>query len=346
MVKRFDGIEFWERRCRALELSQISGSDSASDSSSESDTDASLLLVETSEIDSPELDSPEKTSEPTWPRTAKTPEDLIRSQPIVIQTVSAVHNVRNSLSTSPLLDHRSQSASVQLSNSYEEKEEFLTVVKRNDSGSPNALGIDNRRSQSGPSNITTLRRRTPLKLETTNLTIKTRRQQRHSTLPNLPISSHNSTPLDHKHTFSASAECNKCLTRQTDKAYEALAEALKDKRRDSTRMTIIRPTIDCRMPSLKSPKPIRPKIIPQHLEKAQQWAESQEDLDSSTVSSMSSPMSPMMPISMSLDGKTPPKIEIPPMGCNLDHDLGDFLKWEARHVCAYGYGTNGFSLSP
>lgn len=343
MVKRFNGFDFWEQRFRAQQsLSSGSGSSSDSDSDSES---------ECSPVETPDASTIDKislvTEQSPSSQDNKSTNQIVRSQPIIIRTVAAVHDVRNSLSFSPSLDHHSQSASVLLSNSYDETEEFLTVVKRNDSHKKrNIQTIDTIRSGSG----TPLRRRSPLKIDTTNLSAGPRRQvqQRHSTLPKLPFSDKYNIISEHRHTLNASSDCTTCLTQQTDKAFEALTDALREKRRDP-----ITPTIhllsgkDFDVPVIRSPKPIRPKIISQHLERAQQWAESQQDFDSSTVSSLSSPMSPMMPISLSVDTrKSPVKTEIIPMGCNLDHDLDDFLKWEAKHVCAYGYGTNGFAISP
>lgn len=333
MVKRFNGFDFWEQRFRAQQ-SLSSGSSSSADSDSDSESDISIdeisLLTEQSPCS----------------QENKSTHQITRSQPILIKTVAA-HDVRNSLAFSPSLDHHSQSASVLLSNSYDEKEEFLTVVKRNDTHNKrNIQTIDTRRSASG----TTLRRQTPLKIDTTNLSAGPRRQvqQRHSTLPKLPSSDKYNIIPEHRHTLNAPSDCTTCLTQQTDEAFEALADALREKRREP-----IKPTIqlisgkDFDVPVIRTPKPIRPKIISQHLERAQQWAESQRDFDSSTVSSLSSPMSPMMPISLSVNTKkSPVEAEIIPMGCNLDHDLEDFLKWEAQHVCAYGYGTDVFPISP
>jgi cytoskeletal protein RodZ len=343
MVKRFNGFDFWEQRFRAQQ-SLSSGSSSSSDSDSDSESECSPMETpDVSTIDKISLATEQNPSS----QNNKSTNQIVRSQPIIIKTVAAVHDVRNSLSFSPSLDHHSQSASVLLSSSYDEKEEFLTVIKRNDSHNKrNIPTIDTRRSGSG----TPLRRRSPLKIDTTNLSAGPRRQvqQRHSTLPKLPSSDkYNITP-EHRHTFNASSDCTTCLTQQTDKAFEALADALREKRRDRKTPTIhLISGKDFDVPVIRSPKPIRPKIISQHLERAQQWAESQQDFDSLTVSSLSSPMSPMMPISLSVDTeKSPVKTEIIPMGCNLDHDLGDFLKWEAKHVCAYGYGTNGFAISP
>ncbi|KAI1053458.1 hypothetical protein LB506_012545 [Fusarium annulatum] len=336
MVKRFDGLEFWEQRCKALELSQTPATKSPTDSEPS-------LSFESPKIHSAEPASPAP-SLIKWPTTAKPFGSLDDSEPIFIQTVSAVHDVRNSMSFSPSLDQHSQSACVLRPSSFEGKEEFLTVISRGGSDITWDSSMDERKSPSAGSNITQLRRRSPLRLQTTNLSGMAQRQQRHSMMPNLPAANTNNSPIDYRHTLSASADCDKCITRQTDKVFEALTNALSNKRQDETKhLTVIRPTIDCRMPSLKSPKPIRPRMIRQ---KTQEWAATQEDIDSSTASSLSSPLSPMMPIQISLDGKDLDKSEIPPMGCNLDHDLEDFLKWEARNVCAYGYGTNGYTLSP
>ncbi|KAF5650034.1 hypothetical protein F52700_473 [Fusarium sp. NRRL 52700] len=336
MVKRFDGIEFWEQRCKALQLSQTPASKSPTDS------EPSLSF------DSPEIHSAEPASPALslikWPTTAKPLGSVDESEPIFIKTVSAVHDVRNSMSFSPSLDQHSQSACVLRPSSFEGQEEFLTVISRGGSDIKRDRNLVERKSPSGGSNITELRRRSPLRLQTTNLSAMAQHQQRHTMMPNLPASSTNDLPLDHRHTLNASADCNECITRQTDKAFEALTNALNNKRQDETKhLTVIRPTINCRLPSLKSPKPIRPKMIRQ---RTQQWAETQEDIDSSKASSLSSPMSPMMPLQISLGGKDLDKSGIPPMGCNLDHDLEDFLKWEARNVCAYGYGTNGHTFSP
>ncbi|KAF5647847.1 uncharacterized protein FTJAE_1530 [Fusarium tjaetaba] len=335
MVKRFDGLEFWEQRCRALQLSQTPATKSPTDS------EPSLSF------ESPELSSAEPASPALslikWPTTAKPLESVDDCEPIFIQTVSAVHDVRNSMSFSPSLDQHSQSACVLRPSSFEGKEEFLTVISRGGSDVKRDRSMDERKSPSAVLNTTQLRRRSPLRLQTTNLSAMAQRQQRHSMMPNLPAPNTKDSPLDHRHTLSASADCNKCITHQTDKAFEALTQALNNKRQDETKhLTIIRPTIDCRMPSLKAPKPIRPKML---RKKTQEWTETQEDIDSSTASSLSSPISPMMPIQTSLDGKDSGKSDIPPMGCNLDHDLDDFLKWEARNVCAYGYGTNGYTFS-
>jgi hypothetical protein len=345
MVKRFNGFDFWEQRFRAQ---QGHNSEVESESESESDVESEPpSLVESPHIHV-ETISPVKTLQ-TWQQTTKS-EGIVRSRPILIQSIG-VHDVRNSMSFSPSLDHRSQSAFISHPNSYEEKEEFLTVIRTNDSASSrrsslNASPIEKRQSQFGPSNNTPQLRRSPLKLQTTNLSRLTRYQQRHSASPNLPIS--NYTPSEHRHAANASADCTPCITHKTDKAFEALSDVLKQKPVPIIEpVTILRPSKDSPLPVIRSPTPIRPKIISQHLERAQQWAESQEDFDSSTASSLSSPMSPMMSIDIPLDSKKGPiKPEIIPMGCNLDHDLDDFLKWEAKHVCAYGYGTNGWTLSP
>ncbi|KAF4949208.1 hypothetical protein FGADI_9065 [Fusarium gaditjirri] len=331
MVKRFNGIEFWEQRCRALQLSQTPATKSPTESEPS-------LSFESPETPSAEPASP-ALSLIKWPTTAKPLGSVADPEPIFIHTVSAVHDVRNSMSFSPSLDQHSQSACVLRPSSFEGREEFLTVVSRDGSDIKRDGSLDERKSPSAGSNATQLRRRSPLRLQTTNLSAMAQRQPRHSMMPNLPASSTNSTPLDHRYTL----DCNKRTARQTDKAFEALTNALNNKPQDDAKhLTVIRPTIDCRMPSLKSPKPIRPKMIRQ---KTQQWAETQEYIDSSTASSLSSPMSPMMPVQISLDGKDLDKSEIPPIGCNLDHDLDDFLKWEARNVCAYGYGTNGYDFS-
>ncbi|KAF4334976.1 hypothetical protein FBEOM_11173 [Fusarium beomiforme] len=254
MVRRFDGFDFWERRCKALELSQTPAT------KSDIDSEPSLSF---------ETESPKFHSEPTspvlsqiiWPTIAKPLGSATPTEPIVIRTVSAVHDVRNSMSFSPSLDQNSQSACVLRPGSYEEKEEFLTVIKREGSRTNRDGIIGARRVQSGPSN-TRPKRRSPLKLETTNLSGVSRPQQRYSTMPDLPPPSSNISPLDHRHTLGASADCNKCISRETDKAFEALTNALRDKRQDETKhITIIRPSIDCRMPSLKSPKPVRPKVL-------------------------------------------------------------------------------------
>lgn len=47
------------------------------------------------------------------------------------------------------------------------------------------------------------------------------------------------------------------------------------------------------------------------------------------------PQSPMMDLVVNKDSDG--KGFIVPMGFNLGHDLGDFLKWEAEHVCAPGF---------
>ncbi|KAM0422574.1 hypothetical protein ACHAPD_001028 [Fusarium lateritium] len=288
MVKPFNGFDFWEQRIRAQQ-GHISEVESGPESELESDIESEPCSpVETPDIHIEAL-SPAKSLQ-TWSQPTK-PDGIVRSRPILIQTVG-VHDVRNSMSFSPSLDHHSHSVSVSHPNSYEEKGEFLTVIKTNDSFSSrrssfNASPMEKRRSEVGPSNNTTKLRRSPLKLQTTNLS------------------------------------------------------------RVSQPVTILRPSKDSPLPIIRSPTPIRPKIISQHLEKAQLWAESQEDFDSSTASSLSSPMSPMMSFDLPLDNKNGPvKTEIVPMGCNLDHDLDDFLKWEAKHVCAYGYGTNGWAFSP
>lgn len=345
MVKRFNGFDFWEQRFKAQQ-GQNSEVESSSDSESDIESEPSL-------VDSPDLEADAVTPVLThqlWPQITKD-DGIFRSQPILIKAVG-VHDIRNSMSFSPALDHHSQSASVLHPSSYEEKEDFLTVIRRNDSSlsskrtSPNTSPIEKRQSQVGSSNNTPLLRRSPLKLQTTNLSRATHYQQRHSALPNLPLS--NITPSEHRHTFNASADCTPCITQQTDKAFEALTDALKPKHLSIIEpATILRSSKDSPVPVLRSPTPIRPKIISQHLERAQLWVESQQDSDSSIASSLSSPMSPMMSIDVPMDDKKgPSKTDIIPMGYNLDHDLGDFLKWEAKHVCAYGYGTNGWNISP
>ncbi|RGP74474.1 hypothetical protein FLONG3_6033 [Fusarium longipes] len=342
MVKRFNGFDFWEQRIRAQQ-----GHISEVESEPESDIESEPSLVE-SPLIRVETTSPVETLQ-TWSQLPKS-DGIVRSRPILIQSIG-VHDVRNSMSFSPSLDHHSQSASISHPNSYEDKEEFLTVIRTNETSSSrrssfNTSPVEKRKSQVGPSNNTPQLRRSPLKLQTTNLSRLSRYQQRHSVSPNLPAS--NDTPSEHRHTFNASADCTPCVARKTDKAFEALSDALKQKQIPIIEpVTILRPSKDSPLPVIRSPTPIRPKIISQHLERAQQWAESQEDFDSSTASSLSSPMSPMLPIDIPLDTKEGPvKPEIIPMGCNLDHDLDDFLKWEAKHVCAYGYGTNGWTLSP
>ncbi|WXC56070.1 hypothetical protein SNK03_002008 [Fusarium graminearum] len=341
MVKRFNGFDFWEQRIRAQQ-GHISDVESEIESASESDIESEPC----SPAESPDIHI--ETLSPTnslqaWSQPTKS-DGIVRSRPILIQSVG-VHDVRDSMSFSPSLDHQSHSASVLHPNSYEEKGEFLTVIKTNDSftSSFDASPIE----KVGPSNNSPKLRRSPLKLQTTNLSRVTRHQQRHSALPSLPVTT--VTPSAHRHTFIASADCTPCVAIKTDKAFEALADALKPKQIPIIEpVTILRPSKDSPIPTLRAPTPLRPKIISQHLERAQLWAESQqEDFDSSTASSVSSPMSPMMSFDLPIDSKDGPvKTEIVPMGCNLDHDLDDFLKWEAKHVCAYGYGTNGWAFSP
>lgn len=54
-----------------------------------------------------------------------------------------------------------------------------------------------------------------------------------------------------------------------------------------------------------------------------------------TVQSCDSlPPSPMMPLVIDDGGEVQ---EAVPMGYNLGHDLGDFLKWEAENTYAGGY---------
>ncbi|KAM0351659.1 hypothetical protein ACHAPU_002669 [Fusarium lateritium] len=342
MVKRFNGFDFWEQRFKAKQPpSSVSVSGSGS-SDSGSDSDASL--AETPDVSTnEEIFLVTERDQSPEPQDARLVHPVTHSQPIIIKSVAAAHNVRNSISFLPSLDHHSQSADVLLPNSYEEKEEFLTVVKRNDSRNKrNAQPVDTRRSHSG----TIFKRKSPLTIDTTNLSPEYHRQarKRQSTLPK-PRTPHIATlKIDHKHTLNGPAGCTKCLTLQTDKAFEALANALGDKRQEPITPFLLRTTKNFDAPIIRSPKPLRPRIASQHLQKAQHWAESQQDFDSSTASSLSSPMSPMMPISLTPDTeKSSLQTEIIPMGCNLDHDLGDFLEWEARNVCAYGYGTNRFS---
>lgn len=340
MVKLFNGFDFWEQRYRAQQ-----GLESEIESEPESDIDSQPSLVD-SPVIAPEAITPVEIQQP-WPQSFKS-DGIVRSRPILIQSIG-VHDVRNSMSYTPSLDHHSQSASVLHPGSWEAKEEFLTVIKRNDSttsskqSSRSTSPIEFTKSPIVivPTNNTPLLRRSPLKIQTTNLSRGARAQQRHSALPKLSI---NNSPPEHRHTFMSSADCTPC---QTDKAFDALADVLKQKQLAIIEpSTILRPSKDSPVPELRSPTPIRPKIISQHLERAQLWAESQEDFDGSTASSLSSPMSPMMPIDITDNKKTLAKPEIVPMGCNLDHDLNDFLKWESKNVCAYGYGTNGWSFSP
>ncbi|KAF3764485.1 hypothetical protein M406DRAFT_322626, partial [Cryphonectria parasitica EP155] len=62
-------------------------------------------------------------------------------------------------------------------------------------------------------------------------------------------------------------------------------------------------------------------------------------LGSLRESMVSLPQSPMLDLVMTtaVDGSK----EFVPMGYNLGHDLGDFLKWESEHVYASGfYGSD------
>ncbi|KAF5676596.1 hypothetical protein FHETE_2092 [Fusarium heterosporum] len=342
MVKRFNGFDFWEQRFKANQPPSSDSGSGSGCSDSGSDSDASLAIT-------PDVSTNEdiflvtETEQSSEPQEVNSTYQVTHSQPLIIKSVAAAHDVRNSISFLPSLDHYSQSADVLLPNSYEEKEEFLTVVKRNDSRSKrNTQPPDTRRSHSG----TIFKRQSPLTIDTTNLSPEYHRQarQRHSTLPDLPAPHNPTTKPHHKHTIDGPSDCAKCLTLQTDQAFEALANALGDKRQEPITPFLLRTTKNFEAPVIRSPKPLRPRIASQHLQKAQHWADSQRDFDSSTASSLSSPMSPMMPINLTPDtDKSSLDTEIIPMGCNLDHDLGDFLEWEARNVCAYGYGTNRFS---
>lgn len=59
------------------------------------------------------------------------------------------------------------------------------------------------------------------------------------------------------------------------------------------------------------------------------------EADATRASILSLPQSPMLDLRMTtaVDGSK----EFVPMGYNLGHDLGDFLKWEAEHVYASGF---------
>lgn len=62
---------------------------------------------------------------------------------------------------------------------------------------------------------------------------------------------------------------------------------------------------------------------------------------SSHGSAESLPPSPMMPLVVHMaDGEDDTPTETVPMGYNLGHDLGDFLRWEAEYVCASGFSTS------
>jgi len=66
----------------------------------------------------------------------------------------------------------------------------------------------------------------------------------------------------------------------------------------------------------------------------------------STVSGIPSlPQSPMMPLVVAASPRANRKdVEVVPMGYNLGHDLGDFLRWEAEHMYAGGeYNDRDFS---
>jgi hypothetical protein len=130
-----------------------------------------------------------------------------------------------------------------------------------------------------------------------------------------------------------------------DQALEALTDALRGSRGTTSESKVKTQTrrSSLKTPVVKMPKPIRPRAVSQQLEKAQRWAESQEEYDSSTASSTSSPMSPMMPISILLKHEGHEKglktAEVIPIEYNLNHDLNDFLRWEERNIGVYEYST-------
>ncbi|KAJ4248755.1 hypothetical protein NW762_012593 [Fusarium torreyae] len=340
MSKRFSGFDFWEERFQSLQQAKSTDPETKRNSP-----------VSVKSDDSPIKEATPVVSRNTWPQAPKSTE-LDYSQPMLIQKVAGVHNVRNSLCVSPSLDHYSQSVSILPPNSHEDKQEHLTVVKNNDRNKRDTISsypINHRKPL--PGSFDTILRPSPLKIETSHLSDAARWMQRHSTLPITPTSNcdKNNTPLQHRHTHGSSKDCTICLTNQTDKASEALANALQDKQQTATKSTVApQPIKDSdAIPAIRMPTPVRPKIISQHLERTQQWVENQEDYDDSTASSASSPMSPMMHIDVfSKNRKNTVTTEVIPMGYNLDHDLGDWLQWEARNVCAYGYGTSGYSYSP
>ncbi|KAF5026736.1 hypothetical protein F66182_1155 [Fusarium sp. NRRL 66182] len=343
MVKRFSGLDFWEQRFKSLQKSPNNGPDANNDSS-----------IAEEKLDTGSTTDPIPVITQTiWPQTTSPTHQILSSQPIAIKQVSAVHHVRNSLSISPSPAHSSQSASIFYPHSYDDKEEFLTVVKRNNSHdkkeSLNPPSSEQKRSQSDPVYRLPISRRPVLKLKTTNLSILGRRNRRRPTQSGAVASTeHSSKHPKHRHDADPSKECSECpecLTNQMDRAFDDLTHVLQDSRRTVSENMVNQTTPKLvNTSAIKMPKPLRPRAVSQELEKARQWADSRE-YDSSSVSSASSPMSPVMPTKALLDDGdhkkdvVAPEVEVAPMGYNLVHDLGDFLSWEARNVCLYEYRT-------
>lgn len=88
-----------------------------------------------------------------------------------------------------------------------------------------------------------------------------------------------------------------------------------------------------------APPPARPLPLPlelagtpaddSHLQQPRKFADRQ--------SLASLPQSPMLDLRV-IGGPDGDDVDVVPMGYNLGHDLGDFLKWEAEHVYAYSTG--------
>ena len=75
---------------------------------------------------------------------------------------------------------------------------------------------------------------------------------------------------------------------------------------------------------------------PKRYEKSLSTAGSRAGRRTSMDSVLSLPQSPMPDLGGGHEGSEA-AVEVVPMGYNLGHDLGDFLKWETEHVCAPGF---------
>ncbi|KAF4977940.1 hypothetical protein FDECE_18292, partial [Fusarium decemcellulare] len=310
MGKRFSGFDFWEQRCKALQNSRVEESESQkrlSDASNTSDNGST---------DEPTSAETLAETPLTLPPTIEATEQSFEPDPIVVHKVRGVRH-RVSISVAPALSQRSQSASMSRDN---EDQEIIPTTTASNHGDV-ALSFDTTdHSRIRPHSLQTKPPRPSLRIETGNLSTKTRVYQRQS-MPPIPTFSETTinyiTPIQpQKKAAESPSDLAKNLSQEMDKAFDALTEELQDHQQITTKNVNQSPkTYHPWNPDVeKIIPPLRPKVAPQ--QPRQSGPIVRKPVYSSVRNHAPSPMSPYLTI------KQP---NVAPLGYNLDYDLCDFL---------------------
>ncbi|KAF4471024.1 hypothetical protein FALBO_2058 [Fusarium albosuccineum] len=325
MGKRFSGFDFWEQRCKALQNSRVEESESQKRLS-----DASNTSDNGSTTDEPTSAETLAETPLALPPTIEATEQSFEPDPIVVRKVRCVRH-RVSISVAPALSQRSQSASMSRDN---EDQEIIPTTTASNHGDV-ALSLDTvDHSRIRSHSFQTKPPRPSLRIETGNLSTKTRVYQRQS-MPPIPTFSETTinyiTPIQPQKKASESpSDLAKNLSQEMDKAFDALTEELQDHQQITTKDAKHSPKIyhPWNPDVEKIIPPLRPKVAPQQPRHSGPIV--RKPVYSSVGNHASSPMSPYLTI------KQP---NVAPLGYNLDYDLCDFLRWEAKNVSVFGVET-------